>query len=104
MFSSLQMAVAGSALLVAASLTVPVPPIARAPDTRAELGWSAQLDASLGLELAQCVRLDVAGHVAPTTLDAMVARARAEDHLLPAFVAAVDRALARCMQPHSRRR
>lgn len=81
---------------LAVSAAVPGPHMAPVPDQAAAQAWSARLDQGFSPMMADCVRLDVASHVEPADLDAMLARAAGDPRLYPRFGAIVDRATARC--------
>lgn len=96
-----QVAVAGSVLLVAGMLVAPRPQVLRLPDRAAARAWSEGLGDALGPVMADCVRFEVAGHVAPAQLDAMLVRAKGDPRLFPSLGQVVDRAMARCGRRHS---
>ena len=51
--------------------------------------------------MADCVRFEVSGHVAPASLDAMLARAAGDVRLFPYLQRVTDAALARCRRRHA---
>ncbi len=90
-----------SVAIVAAAMLAPAPSALRVPDRAAERAWSAGLDQRLGPVMADCVRFEVAGHVAPVDLNAMLVRAGGDPRLLPRLGQVVDQAMARCRKRHA---
>ncbi len=84
---------------LASAMQVKVPRVSL-PDRAAVQAWSAGLDRDLGPVMADCVRFEVTGHVAPAELDAMLARAGGDARLSPWLLAVTERAMARCVRRH----
>lgn len=89
-----------TAIAVALAAHVPVPARMSLRDRDAQRAWSAQLDRDFGPVLAGCVRFEVAGHVPPVQLDAMLAGAPGDARLFPYLRQTVASALARCLRRH----
>jgi len=92
----------GATAAIAATFAImkPVKPGAPRQDRNAERVWSGQLDRTLGPVMADCVRFEVAGHVAPVDLDAMLVRAGGDARLPPFLRLTTERALERCRRHH----
>lgn len=89
---------AATAIAIAAHM--PAPARIALPDREAQRAWSAQLDQDFGPVLADCVRFEVAGHVPPVQLEAMLARASDDARLFPYLRQTVETAMARCLRRH----
>jgi len=89
-----------AATAIAFAAHMPAPARIHLPDREAQRAWSAQLDRDFGPVLADCVRFEVAGHVPPVQLEAMLARASGDARLLPYLRQTVETAMARCLRRH----
>lgn len=88
------------ATAIALAAHTPAPARMHLPDWDAQRAWSAQLDRDLGPVLADCIRFEVAGHIPPVQLEAMLARAPGDARLLPYLRQTVESAMARCLRRH----
>ncbi len=89
-----------AATAIALAAHMPAPSRITLPDREAQHAWSAQLDQDFGPVLADCVRFEVAGHVPPVQLEAMLARASGDARLFPYLRQTVETAMVRCLRRH----
>lgn len=93
----LKLALAATPVLLAgAVMFAPPPKLIRFADRPSQAAWSAQLDNQFGPAMADCVRFEVAGHIAPADLDSMLARSHGDSRQFPRLARVVDDAVSRC--------
>ncbi len=89
------LALAGLAAILGTAVMLPLPRTIQLPDRPAMRAWSEQLDRDMGPVMADCVRYEILGRVAPRDLEVMLANTGG-DPAVPAVLrihtgAAIDR-------------
>ena len=101
MIASIRWVVAAALVPFALASAIQVKvPLVSLPDRGSVRAWSAGLDRDLDPVMADCVRFEITGHVAPADLEAMLARAHGDARLSPWLLAVTERAKARCIRRH----